>query len=122
MQLDGAEEVTRILQLGAVEWGVAGGADREATYAHARPACICTSSTCYMAHATRLLRTALCILKLLDSPGAAFGINEVLDRLSRTAVRRRYRELSVAVHPDKCSHAQAKEVGVGEGACVNPLR
>lgn len=33
-QLDGAEEVARILELKTDEWHVVGGADREATYAH----------------------------------------------------------------------------------------
>lgn len=32
VQLDGAEEVSRILQLATDEWHVVGGADREATY------------------------------------------------------------------------------------------
>ena len=75
------------------------------------------ASCCFTICCHRLLRAALCILKLLEPPsphGAApsppQGVNDVLDRLSRACVRRRYRELSVAVHPDKCSHEQAKEV------------
>ena len=58
---------------------------------------------CNSAEAVRTVGT---LLELDGDPHAALGLSR---GAGAAAVRRRYRELALLVHPDKCEHARAAE-------------
>lgn len=64
---------------------------------------------------SRVLESAASVLQLASVGAnnmAALGFDELLQGWGRRAIRKRFHELTMQVHPDKCSLPQADQASV----------
>ena len=75
----------------------------------------CVRQPPHLSLRSRVLESAASVLQLASMDAhsmAALGFGELLQRWGRGAIRKRFHELSMQVHPDKCNLPQADQASV----------